>query len=97
VYSISVSNWGYAGREGIMPGRLNVTNFFKEFNWRDPVERVFGIVVVGAAITFVVLIFYDPGEILGMSRGYLLGTIFWGIVGTYLGLYVVRWFRKRDL
>ena len=75
-----------------MPNRPKVTGV----NWADPVERVFGIVAVGAAITFVVLIFYDLGEILGMTRIYLQCVVFWGIFGTYLGLYIVRWFRNRD-
>jgi len=31
-----------------------------EFNWRDPVDRVFGIVGIGALIVSIVLFFYYP-------------------------------------
>ncbi|MHA2402322.1 MAG: hypothetical protein ACXADH_04960 [Candidatus Kariarchaeaceae archaeon] len=61
----------------------------------DPVELVFGIATVGGVIILVVfLFFYDPSEILGMSRGFLIVLTILGIAGVRVGLQVVRVFRQ---
>ena len=67
------------------------------FEWNpDPVERVFGIVMAGSIIAVFVLGFLGQSEILGMTREYLMLILFIGGFGVGLGLWVVRWFRKRD-
>ena len=67
------------------------------FEWNpDPVERVFGIVMAGAIIAVFVVGFIGPNEILGMTRENFMLILFFGGFGAGLGLWVVRWFRKRD-
>jgi hypothetical protein len=73
----------------------NIIGFFKEFNWRDPIERVFGVVSIGAMVVFVIFLFYDPGEVLGMNQNALRLLGLFGSVGSFWGSRVVRWSHKR--
>lgn len=68
------------------------------FHWGtpDPVERVFGIVIAVAFFVMMALALLGPDKILGMSKIMLVLVLFFGIFGLFLGLRVVRWFRKRD-
>jgi hypothetical protein len=66
-----------------------------QIHWGDPVERVFGIVIVGAIIVSFALLFLGPDEILGMPRIYFIALLSIGAFGAALGLLVVRWFRQR--
>ena len=66
-----------------------------EFNWRDPVDRVFGIVGIGAFIVSIVLFFYYPDDVLmiiGMPVNWLgVGFLFFsGVVVGWLVLNVFR-------
>lgn len=68
------------------------------FSWGspDPVERVFGIIIVGAIIVGIAIFFCGPSEIFGIRRDNLIMFFFLGGFGTALGLFAMRWLRKRD-
>ena len=66
-----------------------------EFTWRDPVDRVFGIVGIGALIVSIVLFFYYPDEILMIILGVRVNWLFFGFLvfsGVVVGWEVVNLF-----
>lgn len=65
-----------------------------EFNWRDPVDRVFGIVGIGAFIVSIILFFYYPDAVL-MIFGIPVNWLVFGFLvfsGIVVGWLVVNVF-----
>ena len=70
-----------------------------EFNWKDPVDRVFGIVGIGALIVSIVLFFYYPDAVLmiiGIPVNWL-GFGFLAFSGVVVGWLVLNVFRIGDV
>ena len=64
-----------------------------EFTWRDPVDRVFGIVGIGALIVSIVLFFYYPDEIIMIILGMPVNWLVFGFLvfsGVVVGWEVVN-------
>ena len=63
---------------------------------RDRVEQVFGIATVGGIIAFILLLFFAPDEILGMSKAFWIAiAIIWS-VAVRVGLQVLRTIQHLD-
>lgn len=70
-----------------------------EFNWRDPVDRVFGIVGIGALIVSIILFFYYPDDVLMIILGMPVNWLVFGFLafsGVVVGWLVVNLFRIGD-
>ena len=60
-----------------------------EFNWRDPVDRVFGIVGIGTLIVSIILFFNYPDDVLMIILGMPVNWFFLGFLA-FSGV-VVGW------
>ena len=60
-----------------------------EFNWRDPVDRVFGIVGIGTLIVSIILFFNYPDDVLMIILGMPVNWLFLGFLA-FSGV-VVGW------